>query len=94
MEGSRKTPNARYTIPEDVLVAHLEGEAVILSVKTKRYYQLNETAAAIWKQLERGHDAEAIVGALIEEFDVDMSTARAEVEHMLVQLEDKALITS
>ena len=38
-----------FEVPPDVLVAHLQGEAVILHMDTKRYYRLNDTAACIWK---------------------------------------------
>lgn len=82
------------TIPEDVMVAHLEGEAVILNVQTKKYYQLNETAAAIWRQLEQGRSDDEIVDALVESFEVDAPTARTELERMLTELEQKELIGS
>ena len=42
-----------YLIRDDVLTAHLAGEAVLLDLRTKQYYQLNATAAVIWTSLEQ-----------------------------------------
>jgi hypothetical protein len=50
----------RYTVPEDVLSAHLEGEAVLLNVETKNYYRLNSTASRIeCRQYETPKDSSA-----------------------------------
>jgi hypothetical protein len=83
---------ARYTIPEDVLAAHLEGEAVILDLNTKRYYRLNPTGAAIWRGLEAGLAAPAILERLTRDFDVDAGTAQAELDRLLAELSRLRLI--
>ena len=80
-------------IRDDVLAAHLEGEAVLLDLETKRYYRLNATAARIWKGLEQSLEPPQIVAVLVDEFDVDAATARAEVERALVDLRARGLVT-
>lgn len=84
----------KYTIPSEVLVAHLEGEAVVLNTLTKQYYRLNETAAAIWKALEQGLNVDAITERLVEEFEVPVETAQAELARILGDLREKRLITT
>ena len=42
-----ETPTHR--VPEDVLAAHLDGEAVLLHMDTKNYYRLNATAAHVFR---------------------------------------------
>ena len=49
---------SRYAVPDEVLTAHLEGEAVLLHMDTKNYFRLNATAALLWKGLERGLERE------------------------------------
>jgi hypothetical protein len=83
---------SNYSISNDVLTAHLEGEAVLLHLKTKQYFRLNETAAAIWKGLERNLDAAAIVASLLQEFDVDTETARGELAKTLGDLESRGML--
>jgi len=80
-------------IREDVLTAHLEGEAVLLDLKTKQYYQLNGTAARIWKGLEQALEPPRIVDALVAEFAVDAATARAEMERVIEDLRARGLVT-
>ena len=79
-------------IPEDVLTAHLAGEAVLLHLGTKRYYRLNETGAAIWRELEARSGRDRIVTALCERFEVRRADADAAVEALLSTLAAQGLL--
>lgn len=95
MTESSNTPGPRSPwrkVSADVLTAHLEDEAVLLHLKSKRYFRLNETGAAVWKCLERGLDRAAIVASLTEEFDVDSDTALAEVDRIIADFDSKELL--
>ena len=81
-----------YRIPPQVLVAHLEGEAVVLHMDTKRYYRLNDTAARIWKGLERSETVPQIVASLCEQFTVPPETAQREVDGMIRDLVQSGLL--
>ena len=81
-----------YLIPDDVLTAHLAGEAVLLNLRTKQYYQLNATAAVIWTSLEQALEPPRIVDALVEEFAVDPATAEAEMERVIEDLRARGLV--
>ena len=80
-------------IRDGVLAAHLEGEAVLLDLETKRYYRLNATAARIWKGLEQSLEPPQIVEVLVDEFEVDAATARAEMQRELAELRTRGLVT-
>ena len=88
------TDTKRYTVPADILAAHLEGEAGLLNMDTKDYFRLNATAAVVWKGLERGLDDAALVEKLLEEFDVDAGTAADELHRLLGELEQRGLIVA
>lgn len=79
-------------IRDDVLVAHLEGEAVLLDLHSKRYFRLNATGARIWKGLEQSLAPDQIVAGLMEEFDVDAITARSEVDRVIGDLGARGLV--
>lgn len=81
-------------LSDDVMVSHLEGEAVALDLATKRYYRLNETAAVIWKGLEQGKCREKIVGELTERFEVDHDAAADAVEAHVAELTDLGLLAT
>ncbi len=79
-------------IGQDVLVAHLDGEAVLLHMDTKRYFRLNETGQHIWRLLERGLDRDAVVAALVAEYEVDAATAGAALDRLVDDLRRHALL--
>jgi hypothetical protein len=83
-----------YTVPGDVLAAHLEGEAVLLNMETKDYFRLNATAACVWKGLERGMDREALVNELCSRFDVQPGDASEALDQLLGELEQRRLIVA
>lgn len=83
-----------FTIPETVLAAHLEDEAVLLDMDSKQYFRLNGTAAFIWKALERGHSHAKIVEDLTETYDVAEAEAAAELNRLLDELAGAGLLTA
>jgi hypothetical protein len=84
----------RYTVPADVLAAHLEGEAVLLHMDTKDYFRLNATAACVWKGLERGLGRQALVEELCANFEVEPGPAAAELDRLLAELEQRRLVVA
>ncbi len=83
---------SRYAVPDEVLTAHLEGEAVLLHMDTKNYFRLNATAALLWKGLERGLEREQLIDDLLAEFEVDRPTAAAELDRLLGELAARGLV--
>lgn len=59
------------------------GEGVLVDLNTKKYYQLNETAALVWRALEQGKSREAITSELTAHYDVSAERADASVERIL-----------
>ena len=49
---------------------------------------LNETGECLWDFLTRGTDAEGLVAALLEEYDVDETTARSSVDAFVAKLDE------
>lgn len=85
------TDPREYKVPEDILAAHLEGEAVLLNMETKNYYRLNETAAVVFKGLERGLGRDALVDDLCAKFDVERADAAEAVDALLADLTARGL---
>ena len=79
-------------VPPDVMTANLDGEAVLLHLKTKAYFKLNDTAAELWKGLEAGEDEAAIIARLTAKFDVDAETARTESNRVIEELRSRGLL--
>ena len=53
---------------------------------------LNDAGAFLWQQLEKDTTVDAVVAAMLEQYDVDEATAKADVEKFVSQLRDASLI--
>ena len=53
---------------------------------------INETGAFLWKVIEQGTTQEAIVDALMEEYEVDRETAKEDVSEFVNLLINNGLI--
>jgi hypothetical protein len=67
------------------------GEGVLVDLNTKRYFQLNETAAVVWRGLEDGISFEEIVGRITSAYDVEDERAAASVRRTLDNFRDLRL---
>jgi hypothetical protein len=82
----------RYAVSPDAACAPVEDGAVVLHMRTKRYYSLNETGAMIWRLLEDEAAIDDVVARVIELYDVDGAEARRTVAVLLDELAAEALI--
>ena len=76
----------------DVLAAHLSGEAVLLNLRDKSYYRLNETAAAIWSGFEKGESREQILRALLDQYDIGAEQAETELNRVIDDMKARQLL--
>ena len=76
----------RLTIPEDVMVRDLGGEAVLLHLGTATYFGLDSVGTRIWHLLAEHQSTEAVVPLLLQEFDVDEHQLRLDLEALVTQL--------
>jgi hypothetical protein len=76
---------SRIAIPDDVLFRDLEGEAVILSTESGRYYGLDEVGTRMWNLLSQHGQIEPVYQALLAEYDV----AEDRLQQDLLDLVDK-----
>lgn len=80
------------TVSEDQVSCDLAGEAVILNLKSGKYFGLNEVGARIWELLKEQRTPEAILGVLLEEYDVDSEQCQHDLVELLQQLTEQGLI--
>jgi hypothetical protein len=71
-----------------------DGTAVLLSLDTLLYYSLNQTAAAVWRQLEGNNwvTLDELVAATCDSFEVDEETASQYLGPFLNRLRDLSLV--
>ncbi len=77
----RKVADCFVVVPIGAAVAQFNG-----------MINLNEAGAFLWQLLENDTTEDAIVKAMLEQYDVDEATAKADVTNFVAQLKDADLI--
>jgi len=62
------------------------GEGILVDLNTKKYFQLNETGALVWRGLEKRRTLEEIVGEITAAYDVTPEHAVRSVQRLLDNL--------
>jgi hypothetical protein len=83
-----------YRAITEQLSGDLGGEAVILSLKTGKYYGLNLLGARIWELLQTPRSTAAIEETILAEFDVEPDECSSEVRAFVDLLKAEGLIES
>lgn len=77
---------------EDLTLADLEGEAVILDGSTGRYYGLNTVASRILELVQQPKAVREIVSTLHQEYEVDRERLEKDVLRFLKEMVDAQLV--
>ncbi len=72
--------------------SELEGEAVILNLKSGLYYGLNPVGASIWNLLQQPRTVSEIRDAILAEYSVEPQQCERDLLELLQQLEALGLI--
>ncbi|MBF0232543.1 MAG: PqqD family protein [Desulfamplus sp.] len=76
----------------DTLFQELSGEAVLLNLKTERYYGLDEVGMRMYQLLVENGNPELAVEKLLSEYEVDENTLRKDLTNLITQLNEQGLI--
>ncbi len=71
----------------------IDGQALLLDAGQDHLERLNGVGSFVWGLIrEKRHDFEALLAAVLEEFDVDEAAARADLLAFLGALESRGLV--
>lgn len=87
------SPGTTVVVSQNLAVADLGDEAVLLDPDTGNYFGLNEVAARILELAATETTVDRIVKALLDEYDVDRPRLEADVAAFVQDLEAKGLLT-
>ena len=89
-----KLENQKITISEEALSQEVNGETVILDLKSESYFGLDEVGTRVWQLLQEHGDVQKVFDAMLEEFDVDANTLASDIKNLVDDLIEKGLISS
>lgn len=76
-----------------VLVQELDGEAVLLTRDSERYFRLDSVATRVWHHLLAHRRLGRICEEMLKEYDVDESEVRADVVQLVEELIEADIVT-
>lgn len=77
---------------EDVLATESQGTAVLMSMDTGKFVELNETAREVWELTDGARSVAQVVATMVERFDVGQETCEAQVLALYSQMHDEGLV--
>lgn len=82
----------RAVKPSCVMVRVLDRESVLLNLETEQYFGLDEIGTRMWQLLTSSPNIEAAYQELLNEFDVEPETLRANLDELLGRLIESGLL--
>ena len=83
--------DSRVRIPDDVLVSELDGESVLLNLRSESYFGLDEMGTRIWELL-KSEPIQRVYESLLADYDVDPEMLRLDLTELLDNLVQQGLV--
>jgi len=84
--------SSRVDISEDVLCQELQGEAVLLNLKTGVYFGLDSVGARVWRLLGERPVLSETIEALLAEYDVPKERCAQDLIALVSELAEHGLV--
>ena len=81
------------TVPDDVLVRVVDGEAVILNLDNESYYGLDDVSTDFWAAITETNNLAEAAERLEAEFEVDAETLRTDFAAFVTDLVENGLLS-
>lgn len=82
----------KYKIKPKLAFRKIAGEFFIVDTENSYLHKLNEVGSFIWECLMSEMDKDEIIKKILDEFEVDYSTAKTDLEEFIEELKEKKLI--
>ncbi len=79
-------------IADDVLFQTVADEAVLLNIADNHYYGLDDVATRMWQLLAEHGTEDAVIQAMLAEYDVDEAALRQDFAALVTELEQRGLL--
>jgi hypothetical protein len=90
--GVQLQVDERVEVNGDVVAREVEGETVLLHLRTGMYFGLDAIGTAVWRALVEHGRADAALTALLEQYDVSRDALARDVQRLLDELLARDLI--
>jgi len=77
---------------DDIILAEVDGEGMIIDVERGTSHFLNETALLLFKMMKEGNSIDEIKEAMLKEYDVAEADVEKDIREFISKLEKKAVL--
>jgi len=77
---------------QGIMVSDMDGEKVMMSIRSGKYYNLGRTGGRIWELIRKPVTVERVIKQLLEEYEVSRSDCEQQVLDFLHHLQNEHLI--
>lgn len=88
------TIESRIKLSDEVLFQELEGDAVLLDMKSGVYFGLDRVGTRMWQLMSDTQPLSAVVAAVVSEFDVAEERCAEDVLALARKLAEQGLLTT
>lgn len=85
--------SSKVEISPDVLYQEVNGESVLLDLKSESYFGLDATGTRIWQLMQESQGLQGAYEVMLSEFDVDRDQLRQDISKLLGELSGAGLVS-
>lgn len=83
---------SRASVPPDVLIQELQGESVLLNLRTGRYFGLDSVGTRMWMVLTTTESLQAACDSLLDEYEVEQERLQQDLRNLVEKLVERGLV--
>ena len=84
--------NQKLVVTQDTLINFIEGESVILNLKSESYFGLDQVGTRMWTLLTTSDSIQSAYERLLDEYDVAADKLRADLSELIDKLLARGLL--
>ena len=84
--------HSRVVAAQDQVSCDLDGEAVVLNLKSGVYHGLNLVAAEVWKWVQEPRTFAEVRDMMMEGYEVELARCETDLRKLLGDLADRGLV--
>ena len=82
----------KASVSPDVLIQELQGESVLLNIRTGRYFGLDDVGTRMWAVLTTAESLQAAYDTLLAEYEVDGQRLERDFRTLVGNLVEHGLV--
>ena len=87
------TLNTHVSVSPEVMLQEIDGEAVLLDLKSECYFGLDSVGTRIWRLIERNGHLKTVHSALLGEYDVESGRLEQDLRDLVAKLVEAGLVS-